>query len=101
MAGLSMCSRSGNVELILMRCVFGGGFGLGVPVVSHAPQPMIMSVVVDSRAIRLVIGGGTIGRLAYDGCGVPGAHSFALAAGESTAMGTRVGNFELILMQCW
>ena len=84
-----------------MRCFFGVGFGLGVPVVSHAPRPMIMSVVVDSRAIRLVVGGGTIGRLAYDGCGVPGAHSFALAAGESTAMGTRVGNFELILMQCW
>jgi hypothetical protein len=30
-----------------------------------------------------------------------GAHSFVLAVGESTAMGTRVGNFELILMQCW
>jgi hypothetical protein len=50
-------------ESVMMTCVdvsngrifyFGGGLGLGVPVVSYAPRPMIMSVVVDSRVIIIV-----------------------------------------------
>jgi hypothetical protein len=40
---------AGRIELIYL--LLGGGLGLGVPVVSYAPRPMIISVCEDSLVI--------------------------------------------------
>lgn len=48
------CDKMWSVATVRWRWIYrflGGGLGFGVPVVSYAPRPMIMSVSVDSRVI--------------------------------------------------